>query len=780
MNLAQLLAALPQPQQGAKGATKGAAKGTVPSADLFAKALAQLATPEAGKGNPANQHIAQTLKTLLAQSPGHCVAPGGVTKEATTQGAPSSIDVATLRQLLHIVQGRAHHAQLGNQVEKQGSGPGQSAASCAQPVAPEVVHLAAMLSGHLAKATQQSGLPRGNADSQSPPVVQHENGSPRIGAPAQQPAKSVTAGHASTMPTTANHQPSPAGAAGIELGAGTQVVAARGVAEHGSKPLNTVVNDAQAGTVSHATVVARGAHRSDQNGAAAHGMVPNAQQSAAKVARQATTSQVKTSSSAELANNTVKQPTVGNEGATSFGAMPPKVSAGEMANQSAVSNVRVPQQGQSATSQAVASNPSEGVVPSSSGSASVDPVRHAGRVEPQVQSASLTPGNQAAQVLQGSTDATAQQTPASQNVPNALTKVSAEIAANAGLQQPKDAVAKKVSRETGATKNDMQAPVSVVTGPSATGSQVVSDAGIASAVGQGAVAQNQAKTAQATPHKPQSKVSPTTTSRSHSPTEATMGVAQNITSQGSTQPSVESSAIQAAQISAPTTPAHVAAAASSHQAANATVGATSVPVSATPPPVVTAAPDGTLVQPPPASQPAAPVAAPSAPLPPPAAQSLPHPNIPMPQQVLAKMNQAVRSLGAGAHEFAIRVNPEALGPVRVVATVKDGQLNVELQAANAAGRDMLKAALPEMRRDLLAPGLTTSVDVSSDNNSGTTNQQGRAASQGDGGANSSRLGQQSNNSNNNRGNQPEVADQQPEQLRQPGASTLPGNVDILT
>ncbi|MFC0249939.1 hypothetical protein ACFFIO_15635 [Citricoccus parietis] len=66
------------------------------------------------------------------------------------------------------------------------------------------------------------------------------------------------------------------------------------------------------------------------------------------------------------------------------------------------------------------------------------------------------------------------------------------------------------------------------------------------------------------------------------------------------------------------------------------------------------------------------------------------------------------SLPDGTHLATVRISPEALGPVTLEATSRDGAIRLEITAATEAGRENLRVVLTELRRELAAaqPGAT--------------------------------------------------------------------------
>jgi flagellar hook-length control protein FliK len=92
--------------------------------------------------------------------------------------------------------------------------------------------------------------------------------------------------------------------------------------------------------------------------------------------------------------------------------------------------------------------------------------------------------------------------------------------------------------------------------------------------------------------------------------------------------------------------------------------------------------------------------------------------VPVPQGFAAQLARPVFTLasaGMGEHSMTVAVNPENLGPVTVQAHISPAGIRVELFAANADGRDVLRQILPDLKRDLAGAGLNASLDLSSGN-----------------------------------------------------------------
>jgi flagellar hook-length control protein FliK len=87
----------------------------------------------------------------------------------------------------------------------------------------------------------------------------------------------------------------------------------------------------------------------------------------------------------------------------------------------------------------------------------------------------------------------------------------------------------------------------------------------------------------------------------------------------------------------------------------------------------------------------------------------------------------------GEHTMTVSVNPENLGPVTVQAHISPAGIRMELFAANADGRDVLRQILPDLKRDLAGAGLNASLDLSSGNQPDGRQPDGRQPDGGRGG-----------------------------------------------
>lgn len=115
----------------------------------------------------------------------------------------------------------------------------------------------------------------------------------------------------------------------------------------------------------------------------------------------------------------------------------------------------------------------------------------------------------------------------------------------------------------------------------------------------------------------------------------------------------------------------------------------------------------------------------------PAAQQLP--TIPAHAAFTAQVAKPIFTLATtaapGEHIMVIKVTPDNLGPVTVQAHINGSDVRIELFAPNDAGRDALRAVLPDLKRDIAGSGLQTQLNLSSGNHPG--------AQQGDSGRNAS-------------------------------------------
>jgi flagellar hook-length control protein FliK len=94
--------------------------------------------------------------------------------------------------------------------------------------------------------------------------------------------------------------------------------------------------------------------------------------------------------------------------------------------------------------------------------------------------------------------------------------------------------------------------------------------------------------------------------------------------------------------------------------------------------------------------PASPAAAP------PSATPTPTPQ----QQVSTALMSSLRTGADGTHQLVVRLHPNDLGPVNVLARIEHGAVTVALTSTNDAARDALHQGLPQLRDDLRQAGFT--------------------------------------------------------------------------
>ena len=66
----------------------------------------------------------------------------------------------------------------------------------------------------------------------------------------------------------------------------------------------------------------------------------------------------------------------------------------------------------------------------------------------------------------------------------------------------------------------------------------------------------------------------------------------------------------------------------------------------------------------------------------------------------------------GVHRLTVHLHPADLGPVQVVAEIRNGEINVQLSGATDAGNDALRNAMDDLRRELDRSGFSnTTLDL---------------------------------------------------------------------
>jgi flagellar hook-length control protein FliK len=82
---------------------------------------------------------------------------------------------------------------------------------------------------------------------------------------------------------------------------------------------------------------------------------------------------------------------------------------------------------------------------------------------------------------------------------------------------------------------------------------------------------------------------------------------------------------------------------------------------------------------------------------------------------LAQPVAVLRGGPDGTHTLTVVLRPETLGPVQVQVTLDNGVVDLSLRGAHQHGREALLQALPDLRRDLEAAGVSCSrLDVDRD------------------------------------------------------------------
>jgi flagellar hook-length control protein FliK len=84
----------------------------------------------------------------------------------------------------------------------------------------------------------------------------------------------------------------------------------------------------------------------------------------------------------------------------------------------------------------------------------------------------------------------------------------------------------------------------------------------------------------------------------------------------------------------------------------------------------------------------------------------------------------------GTRSVTVVLHPDRLGPVQVQVTLSQGTIDLTMRGAHEQGRAALLGALPDLRRDLEAAGLTCSnVGVDADTGGSWSAQNGSAQQQ---------------------------------------------------
>jgi flagellar hook-length control protein FliK len=84
-----------------------------------------------------------------------------------------------------------------------------------------------------------------------------------------------------------------------------------------------------------------------------------------------------------------------------------------------------------------------------------------------------------------------------------------------------------------------------------------------------------------------------------------------------------------------------------------------------------------------------------------------------PAAQVAQVVAPLREQPDGIHRLTVHLHPAELGPVSITAEVRAGQIHLHLAGATDAGREALRAALPDLHRELQQSGFSTSsLDVS--------------------------------------------------------------------
>jgi flagellar hook-length control protein FliK len=105
--------------------------------------------------------------------------------------------------------------------------------------------------------------------------------------------------------------------------------------------------------------------------------------------------------------------------------------------------------------------------------------------------------------------------------------------------------------------------------------------------------------------------------------------------------------------------------------------------------------------------------APTAPAAPVADAQPPAPASPVPlADQLATRIIPLRLDADGVHRLTVHLHPADLGPVQVIAEIRNGEISVQLSSSTDAGHESLRNALDDLRRELQQSGFSnTSLDL---------------------------------------------------------------------
>ncbi|WP_127126468.1 flagellar hook-length control protein FliK [Georgenia sp. SYP-B2076] len=120
-----------------------------------------------------------------------------------------------------------------------------------------------------------------------------------------------------------------------------------------------------------------------------------------------------------------------------------------------------------------------------------------------------------------------------------------------------------------------------------------------------------------------------------------------------------------------------------------------------------------------AQTPAVTAAAPAAPL----VSTTPSTPVPLTEQLTGPLAR-LRTAPAGDHVLTLRVDPEHLGPVRVVAHINGEGVRIELFGGTDASREALRHVMTDLRRDLAATGLNANLQLGQDRGGDALSNQG--------------------------------------------------------